>query len=140
MATFTCQNCGRKFNSNNNSGVSYWVKNDYCSRRCERVAKNNDTGHYKAKKAFNKFLVFAIIIGIIIIAAYQTCSNDNKTTVNSPTESRSSSPQTNQYESENFVNSEEKNDNNQDESSDDFFTETEVEANLEQQLLNTVNE
>ena len=76
---YYCKWCGRKINTQANRGVSFLMKFDYCSRRCEDAAKNNDRKDYKKRKGCNKYLVI-IAIGFILFYVFSEANKEEVTT------------------------------------------------------------
>ena len=53
MASYQiCKRCGKKFNPKRDTGVSFFLKSIYCSRRCESASKKQDPEYYKSQKQF----------------------------------------------------------------------------------------
>lgn len=62
-----CKRCGKRFDSQRNTGVSFLLKTVYCSRRCENVSKKNDSDYYNKQKGLHKILFIVAIIILILL-------------------------------------------------------------------------
>lgn len=71
----TCRRCGRTFDSRRSTGVSFLLKEKYCSRRCEAAAKKHDSDFYKRLSKKSKI---SMIVGIILIVLLLITTKNDK--------------------------------------------------------------
>jgi hypothetical protein len=84
----TCKHCGKNFNDKKDTGVSFWLKSEYCSRRCENIAKRRDKGFHNNLLQKNKTLFAIGIIALVAFMIYETLNDKkDKKTVSMPIQS-----------------------------------------------------